>query len=609
MKLAKKMICALLLTSGLFIPFHGDAQASSCEVNPKKLIEINQLLTDKAKEFNIPPEVVKAIAFKENGSWDQTKVHDDDGDGTPDGLGLMQVTDSGVGGVTFDKNKLKNDVCYNVDAALKILEDKWRNSPIPAINHGDRNVIENWYFAIMAYNGLVPYNSPIDKNGSENKIAYQNDVFNIIDKYSFLEEYPLKRLAFEVGDFSYDPNVGESFEFNTPEYTDNRRLTRSSLNLNEDNIATTIGAVNFYSSPQDTQEITKLPKNTLVDILDEKQFAFEKGESGFTTFRHWVRYKVKVLDGSNRIGFVASAYLQPVTSRISGGTRYDTAIEISKEGWFEGSDTVVIAVGDNFPDALAGTTIAKSNNAPILLTESNKLNDKTKNEIKRLNAKEAIILGGASAVSNEVESAIKDLGLATQRLSGSDRYRTAIDVAKHLSKQQTSNKAILATGADFPDSLAIAPYAAENGIPIFLSNQEKNTIDAETLKLLNQKEEVIIVGDKVVVSEKIVDSIKTKTTRIGGKDRYVTAQKIIEQLDIGHHDAYVATGLKFADALTGAALAGKRQSPILFSTQEELPSSMNQLIRNRKFSNLTILGGENVVGTDNALANAAKSAW
>ncbi|BCB05778.1 cell wall-binding repeat-containing protein [Bacillus sp. KH172YL63] len=605
MKLAKKMT-AILLTSAIFIPFHSEAKASSCEVDSQNLIEINKLLTDKAKEFSIPPEVVKAIALRENDTWDQSKVSDDDGDGHPDGIGLMQVTDTGTGGVHFDKDKLKNDVCYNVEAGLTILEDKWRNSPIPVVNHSERNVIENWYFAIMAYNGIVPSNSPIDKSGNINDDAYQNVVYDYIDKYSFLSDYPLKRLAFKVGDFSYDPNDGQSFRFIKKEFTEGRKLTRSSLNFNEENIATTVDSVNFYIDSQGINKAGTLSKNTLVDVLDEKHNTQEKG---FTSDRHWVRYNVKVLDGSNRVGYVASSYLQPVTSRISGNTRYDTAVEISKEGWFEGAETVVIAVGDNFPDALAGTTIAQSYNAPILLTESKKLNNKTKNEVKRLKAKHAIILGGASAVSAEVEKTLENLGLDTQRLSGSDRYRTAIDVAKHLSQKQTSNKAILATGANFPDSLAIAPYAAENGIPIFLSNQDKDSIDSETLKLLNQKEEVLIVGDKGVVSEKIVNSIRTKTTRIGGKDRYDTAKKIIEQLDLGQHDAYVATGLNFADALTGASLAGKRQSPILFSKEKELPSSMNQLIRNRKFSNLTILGGVDVVGTDNALANAANTAW
>lgn len=183
---------AILLTSAIFIPFHSEAKASSCEVDSQNLIEINKLLTDKAKEFSIPPEVVKAIALRENDTWDQSKVSDDDGDGHPDGIGLMQVTDTGTGGVHFDKDKLKNDVCYNVEAGLTILEDKWRNSPIPVVNHSERNVIENWYFAIMAYNGIVPSNSPIDKSGNINDDAYQNVVYDYIDKYSFLSDYPLK---------------------------------------------------------------------------------------------------------------------------------------------------------------------------------------------------------------------------------------------------------------------------------------------------------------------------------------------------------------------------------------------------------------------------------
>src|SRR5690606_10527730 len=55
------------------------------------------------------------------------------------------------------------------------------------------------------------------------------------------------------------------------------------------------------------------------------------------------------------------------TDRISGDTRYDTAIAISQEGW-KSADTVVLATGADFPDALAGGPLAYQQNAPILLT-------------------------------------------------------------------------------------------------------------------------------------------------------------------------------------------------------------------------------------------------
>src|SRR5690606_27421362 len=56
--------------------------------------------------------------------------------------------------------------------------------------------------------------------------------------------------------------------------------------------------------------------------------------------------------------------------RIHGDDRYETSIEVSKAGWGKGSTShVIIAIGTNYPDALAGAPLAKKLNAPILLTK------------------------------------------------------------------------------------------------------------------------------------------------------------------------------------------------------------------------------------------------
>ena len=72
-------------------------------------------------------------------------------------------------------------------------------------------------------------------------------------------------------------------------------------------------------------------------------------------------------------------------SRISGVDRYQTAIEISSEGW-ESAETVIIARGNDFADALAGVPLAHAYEAPILLTLTDELSDNVLAEIERLRA-------------------------------------------------------------------------------------------------------------------------------------------------------------------------------------------------------------------------------
>ena len=70
--------------------------------------------------------------------------------------------------------------------------------------------------------------------------------------------------------------------------------------------------------------------------------------------------------------------------------------------------------------------------APILLTETNKLNSETKKEILRLNAKNVYVIGGDKAVSNSVINELKSMNIYVERISGNDRYQTSLEIAKKL---------------------------------------------------------------------------------------------------------------------------------------------------------------------------------
>lgn len=58
-------------------------------------------------------------------------------------------------------------------------------------------------------------------------------------------------------------------------------------------------------------------------------------------------------------------------NRISGKNRYETSINIAKHYNSEKFENVIIANGNDFPDALAGSALSKKLNAPILLIDEN----------------------------------------------------------------------------------------------------------------------------------------------------------------------------------------------------------------------------------------------
>ncbi|WP_226582851.1 cell wall-binding repeat-containing protein [Halobacillus litoralis] len=279
--------------------------------------------------------------------------------------------------------------------------------------------------------------------------------------------------------------------------------------------------------------------------------------------------------------------------RISGEDRYQTAISISKEGWSEGAETVVLARGDLFPDALSGVPLARKFNAPILLTKSNKLVEDTKREIERLNAKKVYILGGEGAVHSAVEDTLKNMDLGVERAAGDNRYDTSLEIANLV--DPSFDKAILATGEDFPDALAAASYAGQNGVPILLTDRDRLQDSIKTYT--NKFQQTFILGGENAISGSLEDEVPNPV-RFSGKDRYDTASSFIRNNFEENEKIYVSTGRDFADALTGASLAAKENSTVLIVGENKLRQSAYRVIAEQKTASFQVFGGVNAVSNE-----------
>ncbi|MFC4712912.1 Ig-like domain-containing protein [Planococcus dechangensis] len=273
------------------------------------------------------------------------------------------------------------------------------------------------------------------------------------------------------------------------------------------------------------------------------------------------------------------------TDRISGSSRYLTAIAISQEGW-QSADTVILATATDFPDALAGGPLAFQEDAPILLTKTGALTPETKKEIQRLGAKKVIVLGRAGAISAEVEAELKRMNLAVERIGGQTRFDTAALIAGKLK----SDKAVVANGLNFPDVLSVSSYAAKNGIPILLTRTDR--LPEETKTVLTNKTSTYVIGSTGAVSEDVLKSLP-KPTRLGGKDRYETGYVVATTLTLGTDKAYIATGMNFPDALAGSVLAAKNDAPILLVRPTAIPEATNRQLP--AYDGFSIFGGTGAV--------------
>jgi len=294
--------------------------------------------------------------------------------------------------------------------------------------------------------------------------------------------------------------------------------------------------------------------------------------------------------------------------RISGTNRYQTATEVSKENWTN-SNCVVIATGEDFPDTLAGASLAKAYDSPLLLVTKDLLPSETIAEINRLGATEAIVLGGEGAISSSVCSQIQSQTLVNViiRIGGENRHDTAKEIALKLKEKlgtQMSNTAVIATGENFPDALAVSGFAGYKNMPILLVG--KDAISDETLSAISSLgiTSSIVVGGTGVISDAVKSNLPS-STRLSGENRYQTAKEIAEyaaSYGMSWQTTYIATGTNFPDALSCGAVCAKKGCIMLLTSPTSLGESPDTrtILSNNKanIAEIRLIGGSGAISDD-----------
>lgn len=209
-------------------------------------------------------------------------------------------------------------------------------------------------------------------------------------------------------------------------------------------------------------------------------------------------------------------------------------------------------------------------------------------------------LAADSAIENEQEYMLFALSLSgdVTRLSGNDRYETAVKIAEDGWGAEAT-EVILTTGQNFPDALAAGPLANQLDAPILLTT--KNQLPNSVLNFLYKSDatKVTIIGGTDAVSSNVekflVKDLGLEVDRIAGKDRFDTAAKIADHVDnyLGESTAYVVNGWNFPDALSIAPVAASQGAPILLVDSKSIPAATAAKLKgyDQKF----VIGGKAVV--------------
>lgn len=312
--------------------------------------------------------------------------------------------------------------------------------------------------------------------------------------------------------------------------------------------------------------------------------------------------------------------------RVAGANRYATAQQIADLYPCNTAFDVIIARGDTFPDALAASYLAGTRGVPILLTDPNTVPNETLNALRQLGVSSVTLVGGTSAISSAVESALmatpghtcavgnplSGSNLTVSRISGPDRYATAKAIAEFpglnaagitepdLDASATSpcsagvRTAIVAFGGNFPDALAAGPVAASGThgtcdppggggpLPLLLTATASLSTAAHDALINLGIKQVILMGGPAAVDAATEASIAAlnggiQVIRVQGTTRQETAAALATSVlsssfvggfgtaSLTPSSVFIARPDDSPDSLAAGPRAGQLQAPLLLA--------------------------------------------
>lgn len=302
--------------------------------------------------------------------------------------------------------------------------------------------------------------------------------------------------------------------------------------------------------------------------------------------------------------------------RVEGTDRYRTALEVSK-GNFSSAETVVLATGSNFPDALSASALAGAYEGPLLLTETTRLTSGVADEIIRLRAKHVVLVGSTAAISAAVASSVDAIeGVSVERVCGMTRYDTSAMVARKVARVlgvDSVPQVFLVRGDSFADALSASSLAYRNKMPVILTEANGLRVEADCALGYLGVQHVVIVGSTKAVSSGTATSVANNhksisIERVSGADRYATSAALAEWGTThgycGSRIMGVATGRNYPDALGGGAAVGAHNGVLLLTDANSLSAPVKGFITGHS----TIYTAVQLFGASGAVSDGVEAA-
>ncbi|AMM21714.1 hypothetical protein AX769_18115 [Frondihabitans sp. PAMC 28766] len=209
---------------------------------------------------------------------------------------------------------------------------------------------------------------------------------------------------------------------------------------------------------------------------------------------------------------------------------------------------------------------------------------------------------------------------AASRLAGTNRFATSADLSASTFSPFAAGQGTvyIASGLSYPDALAGGALAGHLDSPVLLvtSTAVPPATQAELTRL--DPARIVILGGTTVITPAVQTALQQYTqaqsapfvTRLAGSNRFVTSADIATGFTTTGGVVYLATGLAYPDALSGAAVAaesGAHSGPLMLVAPNGISTAVAAQLTRLKPSKIILLGGTSAVSTTVA-SQAAKYA-
>lgn len=305
-----------------------------------------------------------------------------------------------------------------------------------------------------------------------------------------------------------------------------------------------------------------------------------------------------------RLHELGVARFRPGVDRVGGTDRYATAAFLSED--VAPGGRVFVASGQEYADALTAAAQSGADGGAVLLAQEDRLPSATRDALARLRPSQIVLVGGERRIHDEVLQSLRAYGPDVRRVSGTDRYATAAELAQ-LDGEVPGGTAYVATGVDFPDALAAAAQAGQHDAPVLLVKPD--SVPQATAAVLDELApgRVVVAGGPVSVSDEVLAELSAvvpgEVVRRGGANRYETAVALAGDVlpgAAGGADGvlHVASGRSYADALTAAPAAAAAGGAVLLTTPDRIPATTAAAVLDLAPERIVLAGGSGAVSDD-----------